>query len=169
MADCSKLVPFILKWEGGFVCDPVDRGGATNKGVTLSTFKQVFGSDKTVEDLKQMTDNQFNLVLKRFYWDRWHGDKINNQSIANIVVDWVWASGKWGIIKVQELLGLQKDGIVGNLTLQKINNYPDKKELFDKIQEARRVFIGNIILLHPEQKKFEKGWLNRINDLKFTE
>ena len=39
MADARKLVPFILKWEGGFVNDPADKGGATNKGITLKTFQ----------------------------------------------------------------------------------------------------------------------------------
>ena len=33
MADVKKLAPFILKWEGGFVNDPDDLGGATNMGV----------------------------------------------------------------------------------------------------------------------------------------
>ena len=31
MADVRKLAPFILKWEGGFVNDPDDLGGATNR------------------------------------------------------------------------------------------------------------------------------------------
>ena len=35
MADVNKLAPFILKWEGGFVNDPDDLGGATNMGVTI--------------------------------------------------------------------------------------------------------------------------------------
>jgi lysozyme family protein len=37
MADVDKLLPFILKWEGRFVDDPADKGGATNMGVTLKT------------------------------------------------------------------------------------------------------------------------------------
>lgn len=40
MADVRKLKPFILKWEGGFVNDPADLGGATNKGVTIGTYKE---------------------------------------------------------------------------------------------------------------------------------
>ena len=44
MADYQKLVPIIKKWEGGFVNDPSDSGGATNKGVTLSRgFEETFG------------------------------------------------------------------------------------------------------------------------------
>jgi lysozyme family protein len=35
----EKLKEFILSWEGGFVNDLRDSGGATNKGVTLATFR----------------------------------------------------------------------------------------------------------------------------------
>ena len=45
MADVRKLAPFILKWEGGFVNDPDDLGGATNMGVTIGTWKSC-GYDK---------------------------------------------------------------------------------------------------------------------------
>ncbi len=40
MANINKLKPFILKWEGGFVDDPADLGGATNKGVTIGTYRE---------------------------------------------------------------------------------------------------------------------------------
>ncbi len=30
----AAALPFILRWEGGYVNDPDDPGGATNKGVT---------------------------------------------------------------------------------------------------------------------------------------
>lgn len=39
MADVKKLAPFIQRWEGGFVDDPDDLGGATNMGVTIATYK----------------------------------------------------------------------------------------------------------------------------------
>jgi hypothetical protein len=31
--------------------------------------------------------------LKSLYWDKWKADQIKSQSVANILVDWVWASG----------------------------------------------------------------------------
>ena len=37
MADVKKLAPFIQRWEGGFVDDPDDLGGATNMGVISQT------------------------------------------------------------------------------------------------------------------------------------
>ncbi|MST78798.1 hypothetical protein FYJ72_14340 [Prevotella copri] len=106
MADYRKLVPFIKKWEGGFSNHPQDRGGATNKGVTLSTYRMVYGKDKTVDDLKNLTESQWNYIFKKLYWDKWKADSIKNQSIANILVDWYWMSGNIGVKKVQELFGL---------------------------------------------------------------
>lgn len=171
MADISKLVPLILKWEGGYVNDPVDKGGATNMGVTIATWRQV-GYDKDSdgdidwEDIKLLTKEDFKKVL-RLYWDRWRGDQIINQSIANILVDWVWGSGKWGIIIPQRLLGVKQDGLVGPATLSVLNSQ-NQEELFKKIFAHRIQFLNDIVRNNPSQKKFLKGWLNRLHDFKFN-
>ncbi|HAP00848.1 MAG TPA: peptidoglycan domain protein [Bacteroidetes bacterium] len=148
MADIKLLAPKILKWEGGFVNDPADTGGATNKGVTLSTWKQV-GYDKDgdddidVEDIKLLDEADFTVVLRQ-YWNRWMADKIGNQSVANILVDWVWGSGKWGIVKPQQILGVIADGKVGLQTITALNNQ-NQKEFFDKIFSSRFKFITDIV------------------------
>lgn len=193
MADINKIVPMIFKWEGGFVNDPTDRGGATNMGVTIGTWKQV-GYDKDgdgdidVDDLKLLTkDDVVSRVLRPHYWNRWKADRINSQSVANILVDWVWGSGVHGIKIPQRILNVVQDGIVGEKTLAALNGYPDQKELFGKIFQARVSFINGIVersvsdyekkigrkaseneLLKYTQKRFLKGWMNRLNDFKYT-
>ena len=149
MADVRKLAPFILKWEGGFVNDPDDLGGATNMGVTIGAWKSC-GYDKDgdgdidVDDLHLLTrEDVVNRVLKPYYWDRWKADSIQDQSVANILVDWIWASGVHGIKIPQDLLGVIPDGIVGPKTLVAVNSR-NPRELFDQIKIARFDFIEDI-------------------------
>ena len=169
MAKAELLKPFILRWEGGFVDDPLDRGGATNKGLTIGTFRNFYGKDATVEQLKNITDEQWLHIFKSGYWDKWKADDIENQSIANIVVDWAWGSGAATSIKqVQKILGVAVDGIVGDDTLTAIN-IAGQRSLFVKIHNRRIEFVENIVKRDPSQARFLKGWKNRINSLTFSE
>lgn len=172
MADIQKLAAFILRWEGGFVNDPLDRGGATHMGVNLSTWQQV-GYDKNldgtidIDDLRALTPEEvIGWVLKPHYWDRWQADQIRNQSLANILVDWVWASGIHGIKIPQRILGVTPDGIVGTKTLTALNQ-ASPQPLFEQIHQARLDFVDQIVRRNPSQARFLQGWKNRINDIRF--
>lgn len=173
MADINVLVPFILSFEGGYVNDPDDRGGATNKGVTISTWKRA-GYDKNhdhridCEDIKLITEQDMkDVILKPHYWDRVRADEIKDQSVANILVDWVWASGIYAIKSVQGLLGLTQDGIVGPKTLSAINN-SDPERLFWKIHKQRDIHF-RMCAARPGQGKFLKGWIRRLNSIKYNQ
>lgn len=171
MADVMKLAPFILRWEGGFVNDPDDLGGATNRGITIGTYstycKKKGYPAPTVERLKNLSEDEWAEILKTMYWDRWKADNIKSQSVANILVDWVWASGTNGIKIPQQVLGVTVDGIVGAKTLAALNAR-NSKELFEEIKEARVQFIEDICRKRPANNKFKKGWLNRINSLQYV-
>lgn len=170
MANVEKIVSFILKWEGGFVNDPDDLGGATNKGVTLATYTQYCRKKgypvPTAELLKNLSEREWTEILKTMYWDRWKADQIVNQSVANILVDWVWASGVHGIKRPQKILCVAVDGIVGSRTLAAVNAR-DAKELFYAIKADRIKFIDEICKARPANEKFRRGWMNRINNLIF--
>ena len=174
MADSKILAPLILKWEAGYSSNTKDKGNydnkenliGSNKGITPSTFYMAFGHYPTIDEMKGLTSEQFNIVFKRLFWDKYQADKINNQSIANILVDWFWGSGYWGIKIPQKILGLLSDGVVGVATLTKINNVEQKK-FFDQVKQARIDFVNNIVKNDLEQQIFLKGWLRRIDSYIF--
>lgn len=112
-----------------------------------------------------MTDGEWLDILKTMFWDRWQADKIKSQKLANILVDWVWGSGVYGIKIPQRILGVKQDGIVGNKTLEALNAQdPDK--LFQVIYEARKKYLNDITISRPANKRFLRGWLNRLEDIR---
>lgn len=170
MAVINNIVPKILKWEGGFVNDPDDLGGATNKGVTIKTFRGFYGQDKTVEDLKNLTNAQWMHIAKKGFWDKVGGDNIKDQSVAEILFDFAWGSGVYRANKlVQTLLNryfnqnLTIDGVTGPKTQAAINSV-DPKKLFNKIWDYRHEYLHQIVRSRPQNAKFLNGWLKRLND-----
>ena len=189
MADILKLYPIIKKWEGGFVNDPADAGGATNKGVTLATYRNYCKLKKkpmpTIADLKAITDEIVVDILRVYYWNPCKADEIKNQSIANLIVNSVWGSGTGYIKKVQEVAGVKQDGIVGAKTLAAING-ADQRDLFTRLWNRRKKFFEDITassiaayerkigrkateteMMKYTNKRFLRGWINRLNSFRF--
>lgn len=189
MANVEKLVPFIIQFEAGvnpagltgeklfekarktgYANDPDDLGGATMVGVTIATYKEYCRKKgypvPTIERLRNMTYAQWLDILKTMFWDRWQADKIANQSIAEILVDWVWASGKYGITIPQQVLGVTVDGIVGPKTLAALNKQ-NPAQFFSRIVAERKAYIDRICASRPINNKYKRGWLNRLNAIKF--
>lgn len=172
MARSELLEPFILKWEGGFVNDPDDLGGATNKGITFATYKS-FRKKKglpqpTIADLKRLRRAEWKEIFQTMYWDSFRGNEIDNQNIANICVDWLWMSGKTAIRRVQAIVGTTVDGIVGPKTIACINS-KSPLPLFGQIKNDRKKYYYEICDARPANNKFLRGWLNRLNEMNYED
>jgi lysozyme family protein len=162
MADSKILAPFILKWEGNYVNDPIDMGGETNKGITYNTWKQVFGN--THDRFMSMAADDWETIFKKGFWDKCEGDLIDDQLVANAFVDWFWGSGNYAIKGLQKIVGVTVDGIIGEQSISAINAYDC--DLFGAIIDARLQFYHDIVAANPAQGRFLQGWENRVNNLK---
>lgn len=190
MADINKLIPHIIKWETGvsrqagetleklferarrkgYANDPADKGGVTQTGVTFSTFtkfrKQTGRAKPTVTDLRNITFNEWREVLTLFFWDKIQAQAINNDNVACMIVDWFWGSGAWALKNSQKVLGVKQDGIFGVKTLAAINGWRyGSKHLWNALKTERVAYYKRIA--KGSQAKFLKGWLNRVNDLRY--
>lgn len=194
MAKIDLIIPSFLKWEtgnsmkksetleqyynrckaskGGVSEDPDDTGGFTVCGITYETYRTYCKvnrkADPTKEQMRaQLTYAVWYDVLKTRFWDKCQGDNIKSQSVAHIVVDWFWGSGFAGLKSLQKCLSLTADGIVGPKTLATLNG-ANAKGIFDHIKDARVKYYNSIVEKRPTNKKFLKGWMNRLNDIQFV-
>lgn len=163
MADYKKLVPIVKKWEGGWA-NNIDGKQCTHVGVTLETYRNAFGKHKTCDDLRKMSNAEWEYIFKELYWNRCMGDSINSQSIANLIVDFTWHSGINGIKHTQRVLGVPVDGIIGAVTLNAINTHPYQRLLFTQLWQQREKYLRSL-----NKPQFIRGWMNRLNDFKWID
>lgn len=162
MADFSKALSKVLRWEGGFVDDKDDPGGRTNKGITQTTYNAYY-----IGDVKDITDVQVATIYKTGYWNKIKGDAIKSQSVAELLFDFAVNSGvKTASTKIQALVGVEQDGKIGNITVSAINS-KDARMLFNELFDVRAAYYKAIAAKRPTSQKFLKGWMNRLNSYKF--
>jgi len=173
MASFDAFFPTLLKHEGGFVNDPADPGGATNKGVTLGTFqscaKKYLGIEPTLDNLKALTDAQAGRIYKPLYWDAVRGDEIALQELANIVFDFQVNAGGSASKLLQRVLNdlgakppLSVDGDVGAGTMTALKA-ADQKAVYRAYKKGRIDYYQDLVAKRPSLAKFLKGWLARVN------
>jgi len=170
MANFYTAVELVLKHEGGFVNHPSDPGGATNRGITYNLFKRYAGLllvPKTVDSLKNLTEEQAKYIYQREFWDRMKGSFFKDQQVANIAFDGFVNMGIKAIKLLQKEVGAWADGVIGNESIQAINS-ANPTILFNGYKDARIKFYIDLIARKPELAVFKKGWLNRINSFNYT-
>jgi lysozyme family protein len=172
MASFSVFLPSLLRFEGGFVDDPYDPGGATNKGVTLATFRgcaqRLLQLEPTLDNLKSLTDAQAGVIYKALYWDRVSADAIDLQALADIVVDFLVNAGTPAVHLLQSVLNdqgadpaLAVDGVIGRATLQALQR-ADQTAVYRGYRRGRMAYYEDLAHQRPALKRFLQGWLNRV-------
>jgi lysozyme family protein len=71
----ARSLSLVLQYEGGWADNPKDPGGATMKGITLSTFRRWFPK-ATKADLKAISDENVATIYRADYWKPIGGDAL---------------------------------------------------------------------------------------------
>ena len=139
-----KALKFVLKWEGGYVNNPNDKGGATNKGITQYTYNNWLKSHcLQPRDVKFITDDEVQQIYYKNYWLKAGCDKMSPK-FAILAFD---TAVNMGVSRVQQFM--------------KAANWTDIDKFFNAREEKYKEFAK-----YGNQKIFLKGWLNRLNSLK---
>lgn len=168
MASYLNILPHVSKWEGGLVYFP-EEGQYTNRGIQWTTFKklapQLIGlQDPTIEDLKNLTEDQWRKFVEYFWNKATYNNSITRQDAANLAFHAYWGSGIYGIKEIQKAVGVTADGIIGPQTVAAINKDPKAAE---KMHTALDNYYRRLAANKPDRYgRFLKGWLNRLAELK---
>ncbi len=177
MSTFEKAIGVILKHEGGYVNNPNDNGMATNFGVSLRFLQsqpiQVgdfdHDGDVDAEDIKNMTVQDATSIYRTFWWDKFRYSLIEDQTIATKVFD---LSVNMGAVRAHKLLQtalnnqfalrLTVDGVIGNATLNCINNAfssnSNEQLLLTAYCNEAWGFYQRLIAGNSKFQVFERGW-----------
>ncbi len=161
-----NALTFILRWEGGFVDDPDDPGGRTNKGVTQKTYnrwRQKHGLDPA--DVLYIDAEEVDQIYAEGYWVPPHCPELA-RNLDLIQFDTAVNMGvRRAVMILQEGLGCKADGQFGPITTKAAHDC-DPEAVMKVYCDIRECFYRRLVERKPRLKKFLRGWLNRLNSLR---
>ena len=153
----QACLPIVLRFEGGFVDDPQDPGGATNLGVTLATLSSWLGRTATIGEVEALTADQVGPIYLARYYNPAHAcdcpagvdlmvfDEAVNQGVGR------------AILSLQRCAGVTPDGAFGPQTRAAVTAMRPAA-LIDALAADREAHYRAL----PTFAHFGKGWLARL-------
>lgn len=151
----------VLVHEGGFVNDPDDPGGPTNRGVTQRVYDG-FRRRKGLQlrSVRAITPDEVAEIYKRQYWDAIRGDDLPI-GLDYAVFDFAVNSGVQRASKhLQRVLKVKIDGIIGERTIAAAEDR-ETIQLIEEYVQSRMAFLRSITK-GGGWKKFGRGWTRRV-------
>lgn len=153
----ARALKLVLKYEGGYVNHPKDPGGATNKGITIATFRRFVNPKGTVDDLKRITDAQVATVYRKQYWNAVKGDDLPD-GVDFAVFDFAVNSGPARAAKyLQKVLKVAQDGQIGPATIGAAKA-ASASGAVKQLCDDRMTFLRGL----KTWGTFGKGWSSRV-------
>lgn len=121
----NPILRFTMVEEGGFSDNPDDPGGATENGITLTTYRKIMRNPSlTVADLKNITPTSEAAIYRAGYWSVMNGDALPG-GVDLMVFDFgVNAGPMHSEVLLQRAAGLEgaaADGILGPISMAAID------------------------------------------------
>lgn len=154
-ANFDTIFAEILKSEGGYVNNPRDKGGATDKGVTQVVYDEYRRKQGLpLQSVRGISVREAGHIFRDGYWDAVNADNLPD-GVDYAVVDFAYNSGSNRAARfLQSALGVTTDGRIGPKTVAAIK---DEQSTISALMNKRRAFLRD---LHNFDE-FGKGWLAR--------
>lgn len=156
----TRCLDVILRFEGGFVDDLRDPGGATCMGITRGTLGHWLGRPATVDEVRNLSrDTAADLYRQSF----WHAVGCDQLAPGPDLIVFDMAVNQGTVFAgrtLQQALGVEADGIVGSRTIAsaQADNPGRLVRCISAIRRERYVSL-------PTFDHFGRGWLRRLDEV----
>ena len=184
MAEFNMAFEKTMGHEGAYSNDPEDVGGETFMGISRR-YNPSWKGWKVIDNMK---DRNINISLKssptlllmvrdlykQMYWDRFMGDFISSQFIAEELFD---TSVNMGVSEAVSFLqrglnclnrneslfnDLVEDGKMGPITLSLLESLDEEELLFKIMNVLQGAHYIEYMRKSPLQEKYCRGWFKRV-------
>lgn len=167
-ARLAAALPFVLRWEGGFVDDPDDPGGRTNQGITQAVYdgwRRRQGLP--AQGVEIIADAEVQAIYESDYWVPPRCDLLGDP-LDLVQFDTAVNMGVGRAVRfLQSAADCEVDGDFGPRTQRAVAGC-DHGQLVAQYCDLREAYYRRLVEKNPKLAKFLKGWLNRLDALRKT-
>jgi len=171
MDNFAPSLSHVLASEGGYVNNPRDPGGATNKGITqreYDAWRARHGQPH--RDVLLIDNNEVEAIYREDYWNKICGDQLPH-GVDYCMFDFAVNSGpheadvtvQRAIRALQDSADVVIDGVIGPKTLAALSN-ADPRRIINEICTERLSFMKE----HCDWADFGNGWDKRVASVEIT-
>ncbi len=172
----SKILPFTLNREGGYANVSGDNGGETYRGISRRKWPNWSGW-VTVDKVKPAHNKvipELEEEVKRFYWQNFFSNRgfqhCNDHGTALALFDFAMNGGFSSVQFFTEFNKKFSKNIpvnsVVNAESLKLVNAANQKAVQKMIIAIRQNHFERLVKINPTQEKFQKGWNNRLAQMR---
>lgn len=159
----DDILDALIRREGRtYTNHPMDRGGATKFGITLTTLREERGPWVMATDVANLTETDAREIYRRRYIRRPGFDMVTDDRLRALLVDFAVNSGpKRAVLALQRAVGADPDGLIGAQTMEMLEKN-DAEAVYKEVLKARMLHYAGIVVSDPSQVLFLRGWLTRL-------
>lgn len=159
-ADFARALEWVLRWEGGYVDHPADRGGATNRGITQATYDAWrIAKGLPVRSVKHLEDAECEAIYRTRYWEPCLGPQTRWPLCLATFDFGVHSGPRRALDSLAEVLGCQRP----ELAMRVSQVRPEEAAV---LLCARRLdYLRGLVERDPRQRAFWRGWRRRVDAL----
>ena len=137
------------------------------RSVTKKAWADYLGRPIADGEMKALTPDVVNPFYKKMYWDKVHGDELP-AGLDYAVFDFAVNAGPGRAAKfLQQAVGVNADGAIGPGTMKAVAD-ANPKQALEQFSAAKTAFYKGLVDRNPDQQKFIKGWLARVDSVEKT-